>query len=135
MVIIKDDIREMANLLRSGHTMLNLACPVCNNPIFRNKQGEMFCPVCKRKAVIKTDEISQENESNKPINSNHKKEEHNIDNRRDSVLSSLKEIIVEKIDWTAQKLKLETQIELIEMYVKVLLDFYDLLKKFTDFDD
>ena len=134
MIVIKDDIREMANLLRSGHTMLNLACPVCNNPIFRNKQGEMFCPTCKRKVLIENNEISKVNEDNKLINSNYEKEESDINNREVKVIVSLKEVILEKIEWTAQKLKSETQIDLIERYVKILLNFYNLLEKFTNLD-
>ena len=53
MIYIKDDAKVMADLLRSGHTMLNLACPVCNNPLFRDKNNEIFCSVCKRKVIIK----------------------------------------------------------------------------------
>ncbi len=42
MIIIREEAKKMADLLRSGHTMLNLACPVCNNPLFRNKDKEIW---------------------------------------------------------------------------------------------
>ena len=49
---MNDEAKKMAQLLRSGNTMLNQACPVCNNPIFRNKDGKVFCPICNRELMF-----------------------------------------------------------------------------------
>jgi len=41
----------MADLLKSGATMLQQACPQCGTPLFR-KGKETFCPKCNRPVVI-----------------------------------------------------------------------------------
>ena len=125
----------MANLLRAGYTMLNISCPECNNPIFRNKEGALFCPTCKRKVIIKNNNFSQNNEKIKKMKYEDKKVEINKENQTNFDLNLLKEVIIEKINWVAHKLKSETQIDLIERYMKLLLNFLDLLIKITNFYD
>lgn len=118
----------MADLLRSGYTMLNIACPVCNNPVFRNKEGEKFCPSCNRKVVVINDQITQ-NLENKEIASV------NIQNREflinKDVLKSLNEVILKKLRWITEKLETETQLELIKNYTDILTTLFDLLNKIT----
>ena len=126
MIDIKDDNKKMADLLRSGYTMLNLACPVCNNPLFRNKNKEIFCPICNKKVLIKKNE-------NLPIHSIKIKKDVNKD-KVNINLYSLKEIIEEKINWIAQKLKNENQVNLIERHLKILIQLYDLLEKIKNND-
>jgi len=46
----------------------------------------------------------------------------------------LKQVIIEKIDLFSKKSKKETQIDTIERYAKLLLDFYDILNKFSNLD-
>jgi len=41
----------MAELLKSGATMLSETCPECGTPLFR-KGKEVFCPKCNRPVVI-----------------------------------------------------------------------------------
>ena len=127
MIIIRVEAEKMAELLRSGHTMLNLACPVCNNPLFRNKDKEVFCPICNKRVLIqKNDEIQQK--SNTSIEKRMINDEKLIKTNR----NLLKNIIREKIDFISQKLKDETQIDLIERYIKILTEIYDLLNKIDD---
>ncbi|MEM2118770.1 MAG: Sjogren's syndrome/scleroderma autoantigen 1 family protein [Candidatus Bathyarchaeia archaeon] len=45
-------IKRMADLLRQGATLTDLACPVCASPIFRLKTEELWCAKCEKKAVI-----------------------------------------------------------------------------------
>jgi len=55
VLVVEDDrkrLREMADLLREGATMLAQSCPVCNVPLFRLKSGEVICPSCKRRVVV-----------------------------------------------------------------------------------
>ena len=111
----------MADLLRSGYTMLNLACPECNNPLFRNKNNETLCPICNKKIVFKKDINSQS--SSARIENSLNDDKNNLD------LSSLQEIIEEKITYIANILKDETQINLIERNLKILLQLFKLLKK------
>jgi UPF0148 protein len=45
-------IKRMAELLKSGSTMTNLACPVCASPLFRLKNGDLWCEKCHKKVVV-----------------------------------------------------------------------------------
>lgn len=50
----KDDtpIKRMADLLRQGATLTDLSCPVCASPLFRFKDGTLWCEQDKKKVVI-----------------------------------------------------------------------------------
>jgi len=41
----------MADLLRQGATLTELACPACASPLFR-LSGDLWCVKCERKVVI-----------------------------------------------------------------------------------
>ena len=45
-------VKRMAQLLKSGATMLERVCPQCNVPLFRLKSGEIICPSCGQRFVI-----------------------------------------------------------------------------------
>lgn len=45
------EVKKMAELLKSGATMLQETCPECGTPLFR-KGNETFCPKCNRPVVI-----------------------------------------------------------------------------------
>jgi uncharacterized Zn finger protein (UPF0148 family) len=111
----------MADLLRSGYTMLNLACPECNNPLFRNKNNETFCSICNKKILFKKNINGQSSSARISENLN--------DNKNSFDISSLQQIIEEKITYISNILKDETQINLIERYVKILSQLFKLLKK------
>ena len=116
----------MADLLRLGHTMLNIACPVCNNPIFQNKSGEKYCPSCDRKVVVMNDNTAQ-NYQKKPL-----KSENTLGiktNIKETVYTSLEDVISKKIQWLIEKLQIETDIELIRIYVDLMSNLLDLLNK------
>lgn len=49
------DMREMAEMLRQGATMLSMHCPECGTPLFQLKTGEIFCPHEKREVKIVKD--------------------------------------------------------------------------------
>ena len=112
--------------------MLNLACPVCNNPLFRDKNNEIFCSVCKRKVIIKKNndiEISSKFiEKRNDTSENLEK----LDDKDINDLNSLKKILKEKIKWVSQKIENETQIDLIERYLEVLIKLFNLLNRFRN---
>jgi len=110
----------MADLLRSGNTMLNLACPVCNNPIFRKKDGDTFCPTCNREVLIVSNKVVQ----------NNKKQEIYQQNQYTEVFNLLYSVLIEKIEVITQKLKNENQIHLIDMYISILTKCLDILSNF-----
>ena len=123
----KDEAKIMAGLLRSGNTMLNLACPVCNNPLFRNKNNEIFCPICNKKVIVKKED-SRASNSNVMDQSTYN--EQDISREKINYKYNLKfllSVLEKKIDFISQKLDEETQIDLIERYISILIKISDLL--------
>jgi len=120
---MKEDAKVMAQLLRSGNTMLNQACPVCNNPILRDKTGKVFCPICNREVMFVDAEVEKNIKD---------KERDDIIIQEKVIRSPLKQVLLEKIEYISQKLKSETQIDLIDKYVMLLIRCFELLKAITD---
>lgn len=42
----------MADLLRQGSTLTELACPACASPLFRLKNGDLWCARCEKKVIV-----------------------------------------------------------------------------------
>jgi len=42
----------MADLLRRGSTLTELACPACASPLFRLGNGDLWCAKCEKKVII-----------------------------------------------------------------------------------
>ena len=45
-------IKRMADLLRQGATLTDLSCPACGSPLFRLKDGSLWCGKDEKKVVI-----------------------------------------------------------------------------------
>ncbi len=45
-------IKRMADLLRQGATLTDLSCPACSSPLFRLKDGVLWCGKCEKKVVV-----------------------------------------------------------------------------------
>ena len=124
-MFIKEDAKKMADLLRTGHKMLNLSCPICNNPIFQNKDGVSFCAICNRE-VIMADSVSDKNiEENETIM--------NKNTKQVNIPIVLITILTDKLNWITQKLEKENQLDIIEKYLKILFDLLNLLEKAKGF--
>jgi UPF0148 protein len=117
-----NNVRKMADLLRSGNKMLNKSCPECNSPIFQNKQGDLFCPTCNRKVVVIENDESANNQEviNKKQLTPQKKERIDDFNKTINILN-------EKIDWLLDEIKNENQIENLGKQLKLLERLYELL--------
>lgn len=127
MRYITEDVKKMAELLRQGYTMLNLSCPVCKNPIFRNKKGERFCPICNRKVIMLEEMKPNQVKSAKISDTNHQEKMPEMIFSDIDKLDSLEKITYKNIDVFSNKLQNETQIDLIEKYVDVLLKLIKLI--------
>ncbi len=46
--------KRMGQLLRKGAALLNTACPKCNTPLLRLKDGSMYCTKCDKEVVEQT---------------------------------------------------------------------------------
>ncbi|MCX8149909.1 MAG: hypothetical protein N3D85_00145 [Candidatus Bathyarchaeota archaeon] len=47
-----DSIKRMADLLRQGATLTNLSCPVCAAPLFKLKDGSLWCGKDEKKVIV-----------------------------------------------------------------------------------
>lgn len=116
----------MGNLLRSGYKMLNLACPICNNPIFESKEGKKFCPVCEREVIIKN---KTKNENRKSLESEpedkKETEKKNIP-LHEKDLNHLMDILLKKINWIGNEIEKEFQMDSIRNYCKTIKELYNL---------
>lgn len=45
-------IKRMADLLRQGATLTDLACPACASPLFRLRSGDLWCGKCEKKVLL-----------------------------------------------------------------------------------
>jgi UPF0148 protein len=45
-------IKRMADLLRQGATLTDLACPACSSPLFRLKDGTLWCEKDQKKVIV-----------------------------------------------------------------------------------
>jgi uncharacterized Zn finger protein (UPF0148 family) len=43
--------KNMGKMLRKGAALLNVACPQCNTPLLRLKDGTMYCAKCEQQVV------------------------------------------------------------------------------------
>ena len=48
---MSDELKRIADLLKSGATMLPETCPACHTPLFQ-KDDKIFCPKCNKPVVI-----------------------------------------------------------------------------------
>ena len=125
MVYIKEDAKVMADLLKSGHKMLSLSCPICNNPIFQQKSGTTFCAICNREVLL-VDKDSNKNDVDIKPTINNPLEITNLNSEINSVL-------IEKINWIAHKLENETQLPIINEYLELILNLLNILEKLKSF--
>jgi len=42
----------MADLLKQGSTLTQLACPVCASPLIKLKSGHLWCERCQKKVIV-----------------------------------------------------------------------------------
>jgi UPF0148 protein len=114
----------MADLLRKGYTMLNLACPICKNPIFKNRSGDMFCPKCDKPVIFsealnnlptsKESETKKIIESNEPINDM-------------ETITFLYNVVLEKINFLAKLFQNETEISRFDKYIELFEKFLKII--------
>ena len=126
MVLIKEDAKIMADLLKSGHKMLSISCPICNNPIFQKKSGTAFCPICNRKVLLVENPAKIKSEEKKPTKSKNSELE--------EIKSVILPVLLNKVQWIAQKLESESQLSVIEEYLDLSSKLLSLVEKVKNFD-
>lgn len=102
----------MADLLKSGATMLFEHCPQCNSPLFKI-DNQTWCPSCNQQVVSV-------------------KEGNNVEYAMTTFLQTLEEKIVTKIEEISQQLLIEQDISKlthISNLISVQLDILTKIKK------
>ena len=108
-------IRSMADLLRSGATLTSLSCPVCSSPLFRLKNGDLWCGQCQKKVIVVREE--QEFDEAKSI----------------TALSSVEHTLVEKILEINEKMQSTNDSDDLQKLNAILSSLLENLKKVRSF--
>ncbi len=104
----------MANLLKQGATLTEYSCPACASPLFKLKNGQLWCAKCKKRVImLKEGETTEE--ATKPL-----------------VLDTLESTLLTKIEEVQNKIKSETdptQLEKLSATLATLLESLEKTKR------
>ncbi|EHP68663.1 MAG: Sjogren's syndrome/scleroderma autoantigen 1 family protein [Metallosphaera yellowstonensis] len=84
--MVDQSVRKAAELLKQGASMLSESCPVCNNPLYKLRNGEIVCPIHGKVIIAKDEE-----------------EEKRL--KRDLLLDSLEETLIESMTSISKRVK------------------------------
>ena len=104
-------LKSMADLLRRGATLTNLACPVCASPLFKLKSGELWCAKCQKQVVV-VKEGETPLQAAKPL-----------------VLTRLEATVIAKIEEIEERIKMETDIDKLQKLGAILSSLLENLEK------
>jgi UPF0148 protein len=107
---MSEDVKRMADLLKSGATMLSDTCPVCGSPLFKVK-GDIFCAKCNKPVVYARATGPQATISPSML------------------LESVEQTIIVKITETNELLKLEKDPERLSIYSNLVFGWLSMLEK------
>jgi UPF0148 protein len=104
-------IKRMADLLRQGSTLTELACPACASPLFRLKNGDLWCAKCEKKVIV----VKEGEELAKVTSS--------------MVLDSLETTLMAKVQEIQNKMQHEENVEELQKLGRVLSGLLEDLEK------
>jgi UPF0148 protein len=104
------EVRKMADLLKSGATMLSETCPECGTPLFR-KGKETFCAKCNKPVVV-IHSVEDENRL-----------------KADTILETSEQTLMAKLQEVNQALKNETNPEKLVAYGKAISSWLSAIEK------
>lgn len=105
------DIQHMADMLKQGATLTELACPVCASPLFRYRSGELWCGKCKKRVIV----VSEGEEAQQATGK--------------ARLVALENTILSKIEAVEKKMREEENAEELQRLNTVLASLLDSLGK------
>ncbi len=105
-----ENLKKMAEILKSGATMLQEACPQCYSPLFKLPSGEVYCAKCDRRVVIEKDE-GEAPEAASP-----------------TMLSSLEETILRKLKDAENQMNIGKEPQELQPLVNLILGYLDILQ-------
>jgi UPF0148 protein len=101
----------MADLLRSGATMTDLSCPACASPLFKLRNGELWCAKCQKRVVVVKEGEQPPEIISRPL------------------LGDLESALLEKIQEFSSKLREEKDTEQLAKLGEVISKLLDNLEK------
>jgi len=101
----------MADLLRQGTTLTDLACPACSSPLFRLKNQDLYCAKCEKKVIV-----IKEGEEPAKITST-------------LILNTLEATLLAKVQEIQNKIQHEKNAEELQKLSKVLSELLENLEK------
>ena len=113
---MSEDVKRMADLLKSGATMLSDVCPDCGNPLFRVK-GDIFCAKCNKPVVYARATGPQATVSQSVL------------------LETLEQTIIGKVSETNALLKLEKDPEKMLIHSNLIFGWLSMLEKLRSLRD
>jgi UPF0148 protein len=106
----EESIKRMADLLKSGSTMLFEHCPQCGSPLFK-LQDEIRCPKCDKRVVIL------------------KAGEEIPDVSRSELLSAVENTVLYILQEVSERVSVEKDVSKLESYGRLLSIWLDVLDK------
>jgi uncharacterized Zn finger protein (UPF0148 family) len=104
-------MKRMADLLLHGATLTDLACPACSAPLFRLKNGDLWCGRCEKKVVI----VKEGEEPPKVTNS--------------TAFDSLEATLLAKVKEIQDRMQHENNVEELQKLSNVLSGLLENLEK------
>jgi UPF0148 protein len=103
-------IKRMAKLLRQGATLTDLSCPLCASPLFRLKDGTLWCANDQKKVVV----VKQGEE---------------IENASGTVYHKLEETLLAKVQDIQNKIQYTDDVEELQKLSTALTELLSNLEK------
>jgi UPF0148 protein len=108
------DLENMANLLKQGATLTEFSCPACASPLFKLKNGQLWCAKCQKRVIILKEGETPE-EATRPM-----------------LLDTLESTLLTKIQEVQNRIKTETdpaQLEKLSATLAALLESLEKTKR------
>lgn len=109
-MLMSEHVRRMADVLKSGASMLSEPCPACGSPLFEVK-GKVYCVKCNRPVVIVRSVEEEERV------------------KSEFVLSKLESTVLARLSEAAEALESEGEIEKVEKVGDAILVWLEVLDK------
>jgi UPF0148 protein len=104
-------VKRMAELLRQGATLTELSCPACGSPLFRLKDGTLWCEKDKKKVII----VKEGEEPPKPAAS--------------TALDTLEAALMSKVQDVQSKIERTENVDELQKLTAALSDLLTSLEK------
>jgi len=106
-----NELRSMADLLRSGATLTSLSCPACASPLFKMRSGELWCARCKKRVVV----VKEDGEIAEAVAT--------------PLLEALESTLIRKIEELNEKIRGENEIGQLQRLGEVLSTMLESLER------